>query len=223
MRVSDLKRFLTAIIETVLGRAARSALASQSIAEPTSRNGRLKHGHGRQTAHASGTRPRMAYGMNMMQPHGTYTSRLTPRRHMSSCDVDEHYLAAASRECNGWQSRGSMLPRRPGGAALLYPAAVKPPSHRRRTGSPGRGGQSRRVLAEGASCQARWARCGERSGETGCRAHRTRVTRTLKLKDPGADRAGSWRSGIVPAARRSVSVCSGDRVRAACRKHLVVD
>ena len=83
------------------------------------------------------------------------------------------------------------------------------------------GGQSLRVLAEGASRQARWARCGERSGETGCRAHRTRVTRTLKLKDPEADRAGSWRSGIVPAARWSISVCSGDRVRATCRKNVV--
>ena len=128
---------------------------------------------------------------------------------------------------SAWQSRLDARHGRPGGAAAgprpLYPAAVNPPSHRRRTGSPARGGQSLRVLAEAASCQARWVTCGERSGETGCRAHRTSVTRTLKLKDPEADRAGSWRSGIVPAASRSISVCSGDRVRAACRKHVVVD
>ena len=112
------------IIGTELGRAARAALASQIIAEPTSRNGRLKHGHGRQTAHASGTRPRMAYGMNTMQPHGTYTSRLTPRRHMSSCDADEHYLAAASRECNGWQSRldAAATAGRRGGRASAVPS-----------------------------------------------------------------------------------------------------
>ena len=201
-------------------------MASQSLAEQ-----RDAH-RGRTRTRPTNTRrltPRLAPHSPSRRAHCTQHvyERNTCMNATRVCSVDRHcsgYNCRYTRECRpavrrgGWPtvfpeqrpacSRGRTIGRRGVAEQVVAPLA---------------GGQSLRVLAEGASRQARWARCGERSGETGCRAHRTRVTRTLKLKDPEADRAGSWRSGILPAASWSISVCSGERARATCRKNVVVD